>query len=125
MTVERCSALECPVNGERVTVPSVPHLACPKCGEGMLRFDDARHLQDGAHAIYRERHHLLSPEDIRAIREPLGIAPTELGRLVRVPAEAVSRWEQGRNVPTKQVDLLLRMIRDVPGSLEYLRKQAA
>jgi len=31
----------------------------------------------------------------------------------------------GRNVQTEAMDTLLRLIRDVPGSIEYLRRHAA
>jgi hypothetical protein len=37
----------------------------------------------------------------------------------------VSRWASGRNVQTVAMDLLLRLIRDLPGSIEYLRARAA
>jgi hypothetical protein len=36
-----------------------------------------------------------------------------------------SRWESGRNVQTGAMDLLLRLIRDLPGSIGYLRSRAA
>jgi len=37
----------------------------------------------------------------------------------------VSRWESGRNVQTAAMDILLRMIRDLPESIAYLRSRAA
>ena len=37
----------------------------------------------------------------------------------------MSRWEAGRNVQTASMDMFLRMIRDLPGTLDYLRKHAA
>jgi DNA-binding transcriptional regulator YiaG len=40
-------------------------------------------------------------------------------------ANTVSRWESGRNVQTAAMDILLRLIRDLPGSIEYLRGHAA
>ncbi len=40
-------------------------------------------------------------------------------------ANTVSRWESGRNVQTAAMDMLLRLIRDLPGSIEYLRARAA
>ena len=61
--------------------------------------------------------------DIRSIRERFGQA--ELARLLRLGGNTISRWEAGRNVQTAAMDLLLRMIRDLPGSLDYLRKYAA
>lgn len=37
----------------------------------------------------------------------------------------VSRWESGRNVHSAAMDMLLWLIRDLPGSLDYLRNHAA
>jgi hypothetical protein len=44
--VERRGALRLPVNGEEVSVPSALHLSCPKCGEIVLRFQDAKRLHE-------------------------------------------------------------------------------
>jgi hypothetical protein len=41
------------------------------------------------------------------------------------PTAPAPRWESGRNVQTAAMDILLRMIRDLPGSIEYLREHAA
>lgn len=35
-----------PVNGEEITVPSTSHLKCPKCGEVILRFHEAKRLHE-------------------------------------------------------------------------------
>ncbi|WP_425160085.1 helix-turn-helix domain-containing protein, partial [Candidatus Binatus sp.] len=48
-----------------------------------------------------------------------------LARLLRLGANTVSRWESGRNVQTAAMDILLRLIRDLPGSIDYLRSHAA
>jgi transcriptional regulator with XRE-family HTH domain len=49
----------------------------------------------------------------------------DLARLLRLGANTVSRWESGRNVQTAAMDILLRLIRDLPGSIDYLREHAA
>ena len=59
--VSKCSHL---VNGEKIMVPRVKHLRCPKCGEGMLDLEDARDLRLRAFDIYREKYGLLSAEEI-------------------------------------------------------------
>jgi putative zinc finger/helix-turn-helix YgiT family protein len=122
---ERRSALKLPVNGEEVSVPSSPHLRCSKCDEVVLRFADARRLQENAIAIYRKKHGLLSADDIRAIRERFGLTQGEFARLLHLGANTISRWESGRNVQTEAMEMLLRLIRDLPGSLDYLRRHAA
>src|SRR5438093_118770 len=117
--------LRLPVNGEEITVPSATHLKCPKCHEVMLRSQDARRLSEDAIAIYRRKHGLLSADQIRAIRERFDLTQAEFARLLRLGANTLSRWEAGRNVQTEAMDTLLRLIRDLPGTIEYLRALAA
>jgi putative zinc finger/helix-turn-helix YgiT family protein len=123
--VEKRGTLRLPVNGEEISVPSAVHLSCPKCGEIVLRFQDSKRLHEDAIAIYRGKHGLLSADEIRAIRERFGLTQADLARLVRLGANTVSRWESGRNVQTAAMDILLRLIRDLPGSVDYLRDHAA
>jgi putative zinc finger/helix-turn-helix YgiT family protein len=125
MMVERRSALKLPINGEGVSVPSALHLRCPKCDEVLLRFSDSRRLQEDAIAIYRRRRGLLSADDIRAIRERFGLTQSQLAHLLHLGANTISRWESGRNVQTEAMEMLLRLIRDLPGSIDYLRRHAA
>jgi putative zinc finger/helix-turn-helix YgiT family protein len=123
--VERRSALKVPVNGAEVSVPSTLHLRCPKCDEVVLRFSDARRLHEDAIAIHRKKHGLLSADEIRAIREHFGLTQSELARLLHLGANTISRWESGRNVQTEAMEMLLRLLRDLPGSFDYLRQHAA
>jgi putative zinc finger/helix-turn-helix YgiT family protein len=123
--VERRGTLRLPVNGEEIAVPSAAHLHCPNCGEVVLRFQDSKRLTEDAIAIYRRKHGLLSADEIRAIRERFSLTQADLAQLLRLGANTVSRWEAGRNVQSAAMDILLRMIRDLPGSIEYLRNHAA
>ena len=113
--------LKLPVNGEEIAVPSASHLKCPKCGEIVLRFQEAKRLHEDAITLYRRRHGLLSADEIRAIRERFDLKQADLARLLRLGANTVSRWESGRNVQIAAMDTLLRLIRDLPGSIDYLR----
>ncbi len=123
--VEKRATLRLPVNGEEIAVASAAHLSCPKCGEILLRYQDSRRLGEDAIAIYRKKHGLLSADEIRAIRERFDLTQADLARLLRLGANTVSRWESARNVQSAAMDMLLRLIRDVPGSISYLRDRAA
>jgi putative zinc finger/helix-turn-helix YgiT family protein len=125
MMAERRSTLKLPVNGEDMSVPFALHLRCAKCDEVVLRFGDARRLQEDAIAAYRKKHGLLSADDIRGIRARFGLTQSELAHLLRLGANTISRWESGRNVQSEAMEMLLRLIRDLPGSLDYLRRHAA
>lgn len=122
---ERRSSLRLPVNGEEVSVPSALHLRCPKCDEVVLRYGDSRRLLEDAIAVYRKKHGLLSAHEIRGIRERFGLTQSELAHLLHLGANTISRWESGRNVQTEAMEMLLRLIRDLPGSLDYLKRHAA
>jgi putative zinc finger/helix-turn-helix YgiT family protein len=113
--------LKLPVNGEEISVPSASHLKCPKCGEIVLRAHEAKRLHEDAIESYRRKHGLLSADEIRAIRERFDLNQVDLARLLRLGANTVSRWESGRNVQIAAMDTLLRLIRDLPGSIDYLR----
>ena len=121
----RRGQLDFAVNGERVRVAGIAHLKCPKCGEGMLSASALGELQSRAHAVYRNRHALLAPAEIRAIREKYGLTQAQLARLLRLGGNTLSRWEAGRNVQTAAMDVLLRLLRDLPASLQYLKRHAA
>ncbi len=121
MMKEARGRLKVPINGEEIAVPSASHLRCPKCGEIVLRLQDAKRLHEDAVEIYRRKHDLLSASEIRAIRERFDLNQAELADLLRLGANTVSRWESGRNVQIAAMDTLLRMIRDLPGSIDYLR----
>ena len=113
------------VNGEKVAVPDMPHLRCPKCGEVLFSLAVARELERRGIDLYRAKYGLLSADDIRAIREHHGLTQAELAQILRLGSNTLSRWEAGRNVQSAAMDVLLRLIRDLPGSLEYLRDHAA
>ena len=117
--------LRLPVNGEPITVPAAAHLSCPKCHEVVLRLEDSRRLSADAIAIYRRKHGLLSADEIRAIRQHHRLTQAAFARLLRLGANTLSRWEAGRTAQTEAMDTLLRLIRDVPGSIAYLRQHAA
>lgn len=122
---ERQGKLCLPVNGEEIAVPGSPHLECPRCGEVVLRLDDARRLREQALEIYRRKHGLLSASEIKSIRVRLGLTQGALARLLCLGPNTISRWESGRNAQTAAMDVLLHLIRDLPENLDYLRSRAA
>lgn len=114
-----------PINGEEVAVPNVRHTHCSKCGETVFSLTEARRLREDASDLYRRRYDLLTADEIRALRRQLRLTQGELARLLRLGASTISRWEAGRNVQNGAMDVLLRLLRDLPGSLAYLKRRAA
>jgi putative zinc finger/helix-turn-helix YgiT family protein len=119
------SALALPINGEEIRVPYTSHLKCQKCKEIVMDYRQTKRFEEDAIGLYRKKHSLLSGEEIRQIRLNLGMTQQELAKLLSLGANTISRWESGRNVQTKVLDILLRIIRDLPESVAYLQKNVA
>src|SRR5881394_2870293 len=113
------------VNGDQMAVPDIPHLRCPKCGEGLFTLAAARERERRGIDLYRAKYGLLSADAIRAIREHHGLTQAELARILRLGGNTLSRWEAGRNVQSAAMDVLLRLIRDLPGRSRMRRNSTS
>jgi len=91
--------------------------AAPLRGDGADLDDDAR--RDAAVGILGAGH----ADEVAHV--DVGQGQGALAKLLRLGANTISRWEAGRNVQTAAMDMFLRLIRDLPGSIQYLRKHAA
>ena len=59
---------------------------------------------------------LLSPKQIRQLRQRLGKNRGEFARLTGIGVAALSRWEHGRLLPTRALDHYLRVLEENPGA---------
>ena len=113
------------ISGEACVVAGIEHRRCTKCENKLLTPQNADLLDAEACKIYRKRHGLLSCAEIVAIRRKLKLTQAELAALLGLGDNTLSRWESGFVIQSKVMDTLLRLLRDVRGTLPYLRKPAA
>ena len=97
--------------------------ACPECGNDIMSAQEATRLGRALAEEYAQRHGLLTASQIKEIRKSLGLTQKELERLIGVASPTVSRWETGAMQQSATADKLLRLIRDVPETTDYLRAQ--
>jgi putative zinc finger/helix-turn-helix YgiT family protein len=101
-----------------VTVPQLEILECTCC--------HARSLPDEAFArlaeALRRQVGLLTPEEIRAGREQLGLTQKQLASHLRVAESTVCRWETGAQIQQRVMDLLLRAYFNLPALRQYLKR---
>jgi putative zinc finger/helix-turn-helix YgiT family protein len=93
------------VRGDRITL-DVPRLICATCGEAGIdeSFGDPT-LR--LYAEYRRSHRLLSPEQIRAIRERYDLSQEAFASLLGTSPATLARYEGG-SLQDKAYDHLLR-----------------
>lgn len=86
---------------------------CAACGDEQRTVEQRESAERDAVARMREVNGLLSPREIRRLREDLALAPQQLGDLLYgVPKGIVDGWERGRYLQNRAADAILRSLRD-------------
>ena len=119
---ESREALEYCVRNEAFIISDIPHFICDSCGEVEIDLASAEILSDRAHALYREKHGLLNPDEIRAVRKSFGVTQREFETIINSGKTTVSRWESGAVMQPAVVDTLLRALRSHPDVFYDLAK---
>ncbi len=112
----------------RVRVSGVSSVRCGACGESFLSGPDLARaeLLAGAEAMARG---LRDGATLKFVRKALGLRAIELGELLDVSAETVSRWENGHRTAERSVwNTLADLVSDKLGgrtaTVERLRAPA-
>ena len=94
-----------PVKGENITVDARVRF-CNCCGNDLWDEDlDAQNLLD-AYAIYRRKHGLLQPTEIRVIREKYGLSQVAFARVLGFGDKTIARYENGSIADYAQNNLI-------------------
>ena len=104
--------------GENIEVDAQVML-CANCGEEIFNeeLDSATLLN--AYNEYRRRHKLLSPEEIKRIREQYGLSQRSFAKLLNWGDKTVRRYENGA-IQDKAHNSLLLFLRDPDNMRIYL-----
>jgi putative zinc finger/helix-turn-helix YgiT family protein len=95
---------------------------CGKCGDEQRTVEQREAAEREALERIRAQHALLTPREIRQLRESLGLTAAQVGELLYgVPKGVVEGWERGRYLQNREADALLRGLRD----RETLERRAA
>jgi len=65
---------------------------------------------------------ILLPEELRALRERLNLSQRGIGELLQIGEKSWTRWESGKQRPSRMVNLLLRALYDGEIRVEYLER---
>ncbi len=101
-----------------IVVENVPVAVCTACHESSSG-SDAANIR---HRAIGRALGLLSPEEILAIRERLGLSQTAFAELTRIDEETISLWERGRLLQDTAMDRYLRLLDQNPDNIRVLRE---
>ena len=100
-----------------VETANVPVETCDRCGESFAGPEAARIR----HQALGKALGLLTPAEIAAIREQVGLTQAVFANLFGVREVDVSRWELGRAWPDRAADNLLRVLSEHPEMIQLLK----
>lgn len=92
---------------------------CEKCGHEQRTIEQRDAAEKSATEQIRSVNGLLTPKEIRQLREELGLTSAQLSDVCYgTPRGIVAGWEKGRYLQNRDADALLRSLRD-PVVFEY------
>jgi putative zinc finger/helix-turn-helix YgiT family protein len=112
-----------PVKGEKITVRA-PLRVCATCEAEIYDRELDGASTEKAFAIYRERHHLLAPAEIRELRARYGLSQRDMARLLGMGEATVARYEGG-SLPDEAPNRLLALMRDPSNMWVLLQERSA
>lgn len=101
--------VEC-YKGREYTVQNVTRYECEKCGERVMSAEEADRVAKSIADMHRRSEGLLLPEEIRGVRERLGLRQRDFESLLGVSSPTASRWETGAMLQSKTADKLMRVL---------------
>lgn len=94
--------------GKKIIVKNVNFNRCEKCGESWVSSSEFAKI---GNKIKEQQYHLLSPSEIKEIRESLPVKTKhELASMLCLNEKAFIKWEKGYNPMNRANDLLLRLV---------------
>ncbi len=97
-------------------VAALPVRTCSKCGFKFLDGD----AEDAKHDAICRHLGVMTPREVRCLREACGLSRTEFARLTRLGEATLGRWERGALIQNAAYDQLLYLL-SFPENLRRLR----
>jgi HTH-type transcriptional regulator/antitoxin MqsA len=115
--------LEFEYKGEKVVVADQKVFACNVCPEEFMNCTQSRKLEKLLTDHRRRVDHLLTSEEIKAIRTSLGFSQTAMAKILGVGEKNFARYETGQVTQSRITDHFLRAIDRHPFILEIIHKE--
>ena len=112
--VSRMTDMTAHVRGEDVPVRTEATV-CKRCGFQVLTDEQSNAYTIASADAYRQKHGLLTTEELKKIRERLGMSFRAFAKYLRVSEASPKRWEAGL-VQDEAMDELIRVKTDLPAA---------
>ena len=111
-------------NGRAIRVDGLERYRCEACGSDPVLNDQIKRNQNRIADAKRGVDRLLTGDQIRRVRELLGISQADAAQVFGGGGNAFSKYERGEVVQSVPMDRLLRIVADNPALLNQLAAYA-
>ncbi|EGD50153.1 helix-turn-helix domain protein [Thermoanaerobacter ethanolicus JW 200] len=91
---------------------------CSVCGEELFDEELEEENIQRVYDIYRKKHGILSPKEIKNIRESYGLSQRAFAKLLGIGEASIARYETGA-LPEKSLSNMIMLLKD-PKNMEKL-----
>lgn len=102
----------------RILVKNLQRDKCPKCNEEFL----PQEALDRIEVEKYQKLELLTPTELKMIREKLSFTQEEMSDLLGVGKKSYFRWENGLSIQNKSFDKYIRLVSESPDNVLLLKK---
>jgi putative zinc finger/helix-turn-helix YgiT family protein len=97
---------------------------CSGCGEERFDLEQVDRARAAAAEALTRAEGLLLPEEIRALRERLGLTQDAFEDALGLGRKTMVRWETGKVMPSQSMALLLLLLKRDPSAMKFLMARA-
>lgn len=94
------------IPGGTIVIRDATWQVCQQCGEEILPYA----LNKAIDLEATKRQGLLTPEEIRQVRQRTGLSAVDMAYLLGVGDKTYTRWETGKSIQNKGNDTLIRLL---------------
>ncbi|NNG65783.1 type II toxin-antitoxin system MqsA family antitoxin [Caldanaerobacter subterraneus] len=94
---------------------------CSVCGEELFDEELEEENLQRVYDIYRKKHGILSPDEIRNIRESYGLSQRAFAKLLGIGEASIARYETGA-LPEKSLSNMIMLLKDPKNMKKLLEK---
>lgn len=105
-----------PVKGENTEVQATVCL-CEECDSEIWNSEVDDENLDKAYRIYRKKHNLLQPEEIKTIREKYGLSQVAFAKILGFGEKTITRYENG-SIQDEAPNNLIRLMSNPESFME-------
>ena len=108
--------------GKSKVLSDVEYIECNNCSESFYGRSWEKVIDRETTDFEREQDNLLTSSEIKEIRKSFKLTQEQLSQLLGMGLKTIARYENGRVTQSRATDLLIRLIRDNPSTINYLEQ---